>query len=44
MIRCSLLQFTLADSGEELSKAKRQTIDTLILKLQSLGEQQVTGT
>ncbi|KAK9816411.1 hypothetical protein WJX74_010715 [Apatococcus lobatus] len=28
------------DSGEELSQAKRQTIDSLILQLQAIGEQQ----
>ncbi len=30
-----------ADSGEELSEAKRDTIDSLILKLQAIGENQV---
>ena len=30
-----------ADSGEELSKARRQNIDAIILKLQAIGEQQV---
>ena len=30
-----------ADSGEELSEARRQNIDGIILKLQAIGEQQV---